>query len=146
MNYEQQAVGIAKRAAILRALEDYGSCGALTAELTDVAQSCHQTVTNWLTAMASDGVVVSRLDSASHSRRLRWWLPTLMPVTAKPVPPGPQVRAAQGHVARISRSAPILRRDGVTVLPGYTHDPRYQVAPGERVVGGFATLGIGRYL
>jgi hypothetical protein len=34
----------------------------------------------------------------------------------------------------------------VTVLPSVTHDPRYQVAPGERVLGGFATAGIGRYL
>jgi hypothetical protein len=34
----------------------------------------------------------------------------------------------------------------VRVLPGWTHDPRYQLAPGERVLGGFATAGIGRYI
>ena len=34
----------------------------------------------------------------------------------------------------------------VTVLPGWTHDPRYQLAPGERVLGGFAAAGIGKYL
>lgn len=33
----------------------------------------------------------------------------------------------------------------VTRCPGFTHDPRYQVAPGERVFGaGFAAVGIGR--
>jgi len=30
--------------------------------------------------------------------------------------------------------------------PAWTHDPRYQLAPGERVVGGFASMGMGRYL
>jgi hypothetical protein len=35
--------------------------------------------------------------------------------------------------------------DEVTRCPGFTHDPRYQVAPGERVFGaGFAAVGIGR--
>ena len=34
----------------------------------------------------------------------------------------------------------------VVLAAGWTHDPRYQLAPGERVVGGFATLGMGRYL
>ena len=33
-----------------------------------------------------------------------------------------------------------------TVAGGWTHDARYQLPPGERIVGGFATLGIGRYL
>lgn len=32
------------------------------------------------------------------------------------------------------------------VIASPTHDDRYQLAPGTRVVGGFATMGIGRYL
>lgn len=45
-------------------------------------------------------------------------------------------------------TAPAERATGplVRVLPGWTHDPRYQLAPGERVLGGFATAGIGRYI
>jgi len=34
----------------------------------------------------------------------------------------------------------------ITTGHNWTHDPRYQLAPGERVVGGFASLGPGRYL
>lgn len=34
----------------------------------------------------------------------------------------------------------------ITVCPSIKYDPRYQVDPAMRVVGGFATAGIGRYL
>ena len=34
----------------------------------------------------------------------------------------------------------------VTVCPAWTHDPRYQVAPGVEVSGEFSSLGIGRYV
>ena len=30
--------------------------------------------------------------------------------------------------------------------PAWTHDPRFQLPPGHTVVGGFASLGVGRYL
>lgn len=33
-----------------------------------------------------------------------------------------------------------------TVCPSISYDPRYQCAPGERIVGGFASMGPGRYL
>lgn len=34
----------------------------------------------------------------------------------------------------------------VTICPGWTHNHRYQVAPGTVVVGEFSRLGVGRYL
>jgi hypothetical protein len=34
----------------------------------------------------------------------------------------------------------------VTVVPTPQFDPRYQVDPAERVIGGFASMGVGRYL
>lgn len=51
--------------------------------------------------------------------------------------------AAVPQVAPVAAvpSAPL-----VTVLPGYVRDTRYQLPEGERVAGGFAALGIGRYL
>lgn len=42
---------------------------------------------------------------------------------------------------------PAVERDGVRVTrgPAWTHDPRYQVAPGDRPFGaGFAAVGVGR--
>lgn len=42
--------------------------------------------------------------------------------------------------------APVPAAPRVTQCPGYTHDPRYQLAPDERVVAGFETAGIGHYL
>ncbi len=45
-------------------------------------------------------------------------------------------------------SEPAQPADGpnVTRAPSRNYDPRYQVEPGTRVLGGFATMGIGRYL
>lgn len=40
----------------------------------------------------------------------------------------------------------VNRADGVTVCPSLSFDPRYQVDPATRVIGGFATMGVGRYL
>lgn len=34
----------------------------------------------------------------------------------------------------------------ITVCPSLDYDPRYQLPPGERIVGGFASMGVGRYL
>lgn len=39
-----------------------------------------------------------------------------------------------------------MSRAKVTICPSAGHDPRYQVEPGTRVLGGFATAGIGRYM
>lgn len=43
---------------------------------------------------------------------------------------------------------PVIVPDGVkfTRCPSPTHDDRFQLAPGTRVVGGFATMGVGAYL
>lgn len=44
--------------------------------------------------------------------------------------------------------AEVVERDvRVTVCPGWTHDPRFQCAPGEQPFGaGFSAMGPGRYL
>ena len=52
----------------------------------------------------------------------------------------------KSEYAPLSQPAQRATGSNVTVVPGWTHDPRYQLAPGERVLGGFATAGIGRYI
>ena len=89
--------------------------------------------------------------SEAGRKRRRWWLAEFKPAK-KPAPSGIKagLRALDDQDVsphwRSRRAVPIQRKDGVTVIPGYTHDQRYQVAPGERVIGGFASLGVGRYL
>jgi hypothetical protein len=50
-------------------------------------------------------------------------------------------RASSGDI-----TPPAQRDPRATVCPSPGHDVRYQLPEGERVLGGFATMGIGRYL
>lgn len=70
---------------------------------------------------------------------------------AKPLKPKAEAKSIAAWPSRKPLKAPAPAAEPaagpkVTVLPGWTHDPRYQLPPGERVQGGFATAGIGRYI
>jgi hypothetical protein len=49
---------------------------------------------------------------------------------------------------QVMRTATVVMSAGIKVTRcgGWTHDIRYQLPPGQKVVGGFATMGPGRYL
>ena len=145
-------VGVAKRALIVEALRTAGKAGMLSVELAPVCQSRDTKVSTWLKDMAAAGVIGWWPDPVGKTtNRRRWWLAEFKPAK-KPAPSCIKsgLRALDEQDVsphwRNRRAVPIQRKDGVTVLPGWTHDKRYQVAPGERVIGGFASLGVGRYL
>jgi hypothetical protein len=92
----------------------------------------------------------AKQSAARQARRLRERAaraPKVEPKVANPATPwrneSPTKRATvkQAHVEIVG-----LDRAHVVVGRAWTHDPRYQLPLGERVVGGFATMGIGRYL
>ena len=64
--------------------------------------------------------------------------------------PGPAALTSYQAPVAVKTKKPIgevdMSRAKVTICPSAGHDPRYQVAPGTRVLGGFATTGIGRYM
>lgn len=145
-----------KREALLAALRACGTEGGLTAALGPASGAQDTTVSTWLTRWSAEGVVRWWPDPiGTNWIRRRWWLAEFWPAV-KPAPSGVPSRvtvlhatcdgvAIKGPARPVSR-APFMRGDGVLVAPGYTHDTRYQLAPGERVIGGFASMGIGRYL
>lgn len=92
--------------------------------------------------------------------RRRWWVLEHLPKRRPPPSQAPQSPSAQrcdltrgpSPVAAVAApaaaaSAPAAAGRPVqpVPLPGWTHDPRYQVAPGAAVHGaGFAAAGVGR--
>ena len=141
-----------KRTALLDALRSCGTSGGISTDLGPACGARDTTVSQWLKVMADEGIVGWWPDPVGKCiNRRRWWLAEFKPAK-KPAPSGIKAGLRSLDEQDVSphwrsrRAVPIQRKDGVTVVPGYTHDPRYQVAPGERVVGGFASMGVGRYL
>lgn len=121
----------------------------LMAEL-DCSVSCLQKTTR---AMRKDGVI--ELSGLPGNIYARWY-------AAGKVPPeqAAKHRAAKERALQTKRpamlekqravlvSGPVIVPENVkrTVGKPWTHDVRYQLPPGTRVVGGFASMGVGRYL
>lgn len=74
--------------------------------------------------------------------------PKPKPAKAAPRPFEKRILPAPVTVARPKQEAQIVTPPGIEVQkgPSYTHDPRFQMAPGVKVRGDFSKLGIGRYL
>lgn len=88
------------------------------------------------------------LEPAGHNTHgLKQWRATNKGRTYAVGLPAPVIVRATPDL-RPSTEAPVTYTAHTkrTVASGWTHDTRYQLPPGERIVGGFATLGIGRYL
>ena len=141
-----------KRDALLAALRACGNVGGISTDLAPASGARDTTVSQWLKAWEDAGIVGSWPDPVGRCmNRRRWWLAEFKPAK-KPAPSGIKAGLRSLDEQDVSphwrsrRAVPIQRKDGVTVLPGCTHDHRYQVAPGERVIGGFASMGVGRYL
>lgn len=153
--HKQRLVGEVKRAALLQALRDLGKEGGISTDLADAAETHDTTVTKWLRRMSDDGSVGCWPDPTNRAgNRIRWWaiefLPAAAPVVVRKikfVERKEVLQVASKASREESQRAVAEYRGKVLVLPGFTHDPRYQVAPGARVDGaGFAALGVGRYL
>lgn len=134
-------------AAVLVKLRKVGSQGALAAELNAGTNACNGTLYSAMKSLQARGLI----DSHSHpgrssNNRRRWYLVEHKPASApkaQHVEPG--FTRKRGPVAPEATSIDASRAK-VTVVPGWTHDARFQLAPGERVIGGFASMGVGRYL
>lgn len=88
------------------------------------------------------------LEPAGHDTRgLQQWRATDKGRTYAVGLPAPVIVRATPDL-RPSTEAPVTYTAHTkrTVASGWTHDTRYQLPPGERIVGVFSTLGIGRYL
>lgn len=152
-NPQKVHIGQVKRALLLEALRKCGAVGGIASELCIAADTRDDRALAWLYELEAAGLAGSWPDPIGRCmNRRRWWLTEFRPTT-RPAPSG--LRAGlrsldeqeQGVHWRTKRAKPVRRRDGVLVVPGYTHDPRYQVEPGAQVYGaGFAALGVGRYL
>lgn len=66
----------------------------------------------------------------------------------QPRPFDQRILPAAVTIAKPKAPPAIVVPHGLTVQrgPSYTHDPRFQCAPGERVRGDFTALGVGRYI
>ena len=87
---------------------------------------------------------------ALHQRtdgRHSWWFASAA-LAAAWVPPPPPNRPPQRKTGPRIGATAAARAAGVvvTVCPGWSHDPRYQVAPGARAPALFAALPMGSYL
>jgi len=128
-------------------LRAFGVAGALTDELCPGLGISTGTLRNALTRLEKRGVISSHLHpSPTANKRRRWYMADKRPAkapAAKWVTSGfkkPEAKKSD-HVTIINRGVK------AKVLPGYTHNHRYQVADGASVHGaGFAALGVGRYL
>ena len=148
---KRRAVVDARKAKILALCSRPGGANhsELMAEL-DCSVSCLQKTTR---AMRQDGVI--ELSGLPGNIYARWY-------AAGKVPPEQQAKAKAAAQMAINAkrpamlekqravlvSEPVIVPENVkrTVCPPWTHDVRYQLPPGTRIVGGFATMGVGRYL
>lgn len=140
------------RPQIIEALRECGESGALGPDIAKMVGRDKDNVATRLAELHALGVVGWWPDPIGRCvNRRRYWLAEFRPAKR---PPATGIASGladirEQHVGLGWRKAapkPVKRADGVVVLPGWTHDPRYQLAPGERVVGGFASMGPGRYL
>lgn len=77
-----------------------------------------------------------RLEAARDARKRRRPVSQWVNVTAKPKP----IKASPKQEIIVPADVKVIQG------PSVSYDLRYQLEPGTRVLGGFATLGIGRYL
>lgn len=150
---KQKAAGIAKRALLLEALRQCGEAGGISTDLGPAAGTSDCQALRWLKMMTDQGLVGCWPDPCTKaSNRLRWWakefLPAHAPLVHRVTKSGVQFIQQRERMQSGTDARPVdASRATVIVAPGYTHDPRYQVAPGASVHGaGFAAMGVGRYL
>ena len=141
------------KARIMAELIKAGVIGALSTQLAIEIRRDKDTVGIWLKRLQDDGIVGSWPDPYLRCMtRRRWWLlehtpqkmplPSMIPSRLDLMPIDKQTEGLGWR----SRKPVKVRRDGVLVYEPWTHDARFQVAPGTKIDGGFAALGIGRYL
>lgn len=135
---------------VLEKLKKLGQVGALVSELGEGMNASSGTVMTSVHRLRARGLIASHPHPSRYANnRLRWY-------AAEHIPPcAPSVEKVEPGFNR-KREAVVLKnaaqeidtsRAKVTKCPGYTHNHRYQVAPGAAVVGaGFAAMGVGRYL
>ena len=137
---------------IIEELRKCGEAGALGPDIATAIGRDKDNVATRLSELHELGVVGWWPDPIGRCvNRRRYWLAEFRPVKR---PPATGIRSGladikEQHIGMGWRKVapqPVQRADGVVVVPGWTHDHRYQMAPGEKVVGGFASLGLGRYL
>ena len=131
-------------ARILELLLEAGPRGCVS---SDIAAATGRTVDNvsmQLGVATQMGLVGWWPEPMGRStKRRRYWLLEFLPAKKPPAPAGAERHWRKPQpVHKPPPAAPTI-----TSARNYTHDPRYQVAPGAQVFGaGFAALGIGRYL
>ena len=107
-----------------------------------------------LRKLTDEGLI--ELNRANSNRDSRYYAAGKVPAEeaakkAKPVELAPKEKhptMIKQQTRAVHFSGPAIVPENVkrTVIPGWTHDDRYQLPPGTRIVGGFATMGVGRYL
>lgn len=116
----------------------------------DCSESCLQKTTR---AMRKDQVI--ELSGLPGDKLCRWYAFGKVPAAQAAKHRAAKERALQTkRPAMLEKqravlvSGPVIVPENVkrTVCPPWTHDVRYQLPPGTRVVGGWATMGMGRYL
>lgn len=129
--------------AILDYLRAVGTAGAPSSEVAAATRRTADNAALHLGQAAAKGLVGWWPEPAGRStKRRRWWLIEHLPARRPALMPLNEQKHGLGW-RNLPKPAPVV---GVQVCSGWTHDPRYQLAPDARVVGGFATLGIGRYI
>ena len=138
-------------ALVLEKLQKLGEACALVAELGEGVNASAGTLLIALNLLRDRGLISSHPHPSRYAtNRLRWYVAEHRPAqgpVVQLVEPG--FTKKRGPVTlQVSDSQQVdASRAKVTQCPGYTHNHRYQVAPGAAVVGaGFAALGVGRYL
>ena len=129
---------------VLEVLRAAGATGALSSEVAKAAGRSGDNAAMHLLLAVDKGLAAWRPEPIGRANRMRrWWLVEHYPKTPHLVPVTVQTH---GTGWRRLPQAPTPPKAGVQRCPGWTHDARYQLAPGEQPPPLFSALPVGRYL
>ena len=129
---------------VLAVLRAAGTTGALSSEVAKAAGRSVDNTALHLLLGVEQGLVCWRPDPVGRANRMRrWWLTEHYPKAPKLVSVHVQTH---GTGWRKPPPTPPKAQAGVQRCPGWTHDRRYQIGPGERPPPLFSALPVGKYL
>ena len=133
----------------MEALRAAGTVGVVSSDVAKITKRDLDNVSNHLSSGARQGLIGWHTEPLGRvTNRRRYWLMEFFPKKWKAPKLVSVLVQTQGVGWRkpLPNARPSTGTPVITVCPAPRWDSRYQIDPNERIVGGFVSLGIGRYL